>query len=124
MHTEQFTLSILIEKCISVAQNLSIKQKRSVMTRKILPLWIVSMVLLSGCGASVRLYSDMDRSAAYDQYSSYNFIDFSEGNIKIINGMELERIRVAFAREIEKRGLTFVAEKIFNRDPIAAIPES
>jgi len=82
------------------------------------------MVLLSGCGASVRLYSDMDRSAAYDQYSSYNFIDFSEGNIKIINGMELERIRVAFAREIEKRGLTFVAEKIFNRDPIAAIPES
>jgi len=79
------------------------------MARKILPLWILSMVLLSGCGASVRLYSDIDKSAAFDQYSTYNFIDFSEGNKKTITGMELERIRVAFAREIEKRGLTFDA---------------
>ena len=79
------------------------------MAGRIVPLWIVSMVLLTGCGASVRLYSDKDRSADFDQYATYNFIDFSEGNKKTITGMELERIRVAFAREIEKRGLTFAA---------------
>jgi hypothetical protein len=66
------------------------------------------MVLLSGCGPSVRLYSDIDDSARFDQYSTYSFLEFGEGNIKTINGMELERIRVAFAREIEKHGLTFV----------------
>ena len=80
------------------------------MARKILPLWIVLPVLLSGCGASVRLYSDIDRSVDFDQYSTYNFLDFTEGNKQTITGMELERIRVAFAREIEKRGLTFVAD--------------
>ena len=77
------------------------------MTRKILPLWILSMVLLSACGPSVSLYSDIDDSATFDQYTTYDFLDFSEGNKQTITGMELERIRVAFAREIESRGLVF-----------------
>ena len=34
-------------------------------------------------------------------------MDFSEGNKKTITGMELERIRVAFAKEIETRGMTY-----------------
>jgi hypothetical protein len=80
------------------------------MARKIEPLWILSMVLLFGCGPSIRLYSDIDDSARFDQYNTYSFLEFSEGNIKTINGMELERIRVAFARALESRGLTF-AEK-------------
>jgi len=37
-------------------------------------------------------------------------MDFSEGNVETITGMELERIRVVFAKEIETRGLRF-AEK-------------
>ncbi len=80
------------------------------MTRKIIPLWILSMVLLSGCGSSIKLYSDIDDSATFDQYTTYSFMEFSEGNKKTITGMELERIRVAFAREIESRGLTFAEE--------------
>jgi len=55
----------------------------------------------------MRLYSDMDDTATFDQYTSYNFLDFSEGNKKTITGMELERIRVAFAKEIESRGMTY-----------------
>ena len=34
-------------------------------------------------------------------------MDFSEGNKKTITGMELERIRVAFAKVVETRGLSF-----------------
>jgi len=67
-------------------------------------------VVLSACGPSIRLYSDMDDSATFEQYTSYSFVDFSEGNKKTITGMELERIRVAFAKEIETRGLNFVEE--------------
>jgi len=81
--------------------------KGTVMTRKIIPLWILSMVLLSACGPSVRIYTDIDDSATFDQYTTYDFLDFSEGNKQTITGMELERIRVAFAREIESRGLVF-----------------
>jgi len=77
------------------------------MARKLIPIFILS-VLLSGCGASIRLYSDIDESATFDQYTSYSFMDFSEGNKKTITGMELERIRIAFANEAETRGLSFV----------------
>ena len=77
------------------------------MNRKIIALWIFSTLLLSGCGASMKLYSDIDDSAMFDQFTSYSFLDFSEGNTKTITGMELERIRVAFAREIENRGMSF-----------------
>ena len=77
------------------------------MIGKIIPLCILATMALSACGPSMRLYSDMDESATFDQYSTYNFLDFSEGNKKTITGMELERIRVAFAKEIENRGLSY-----------------
>lgn len=77
------------------------------MIRKTVPLFILTMVVLSACGPSVRLYSDIDDTATFDQYTSYNFLDFSEGNKKTITSMELERIRVAFAKEIESRGLSY-----------------
>lgn len=80
------------------------------MTRKILTLLIHAMLVLSACGPSMRLYSDIDDTATFDQYISYNFLDFSEGNKKTITGMELERIRVAFANEIERRGLSYSEE--------------
>ena len=72
------------------------------MARNLITVFIVS-VLLSACGPSVRLYSDIDDSATFDQYTSYNFMDFSEGNKETITGMELERIRVAFAKVVETR---------------------
>ena len=68
------------------------------------------LTFLAGCGAPVRIFSDVDKSGTFEQYATYNFLDFTEGNKKTITGMELERIRVAFAREIEQRGLRFVEE--------------
>jgi hypothetical protein len=81
------------------------------MSRKIIPLWLFALLLLSGCGSSLQVYSDMDQSGSFDQYATYSFLDYTEGNKKTINGMELERIRVAFARELEQQGLTFSEEK-------------
>jgi len=80
------------------------------MRRKIGFLTLLSMAFLVSCGPSVRLYSDRDHDTSFDQYATYNFMDFSDGNKKTINSMELERIRVAFARELESRGLTFSEE--------------
>jgi hypothetical protein len=73
-----------------------------------LPLWIIALFMLTGCGASVRVFSDIDDTGRFDQYSSYSFMDFTDGNKKTITGMELERIRVAFARELERHGLKFM----------------
>ncbi len=72
---------------------------------------IIGLAFLSACGPSTRIYSDVDDSATFDQYATYSFMDFSEGNLKTITIMELDRIRGAFAKELESRGLTFSEEK-------------
>lgn len=87
---------------------------KSIITEKMkisyMTLWIVAMTALTGCGSTMRIYSDLDPSGNFDTYSSYSFLEFTEGNQKTIPGMELERIRVAMARELEKRGLEYVEE--------------
>ncbi len=80
------------------------------MQKLLIPLTIFALFILSGCGASMRVFSDIDDAGNFDQYSTYSFVDFSDGNKKTITGMELERIRVAFARELELRGLDYVEE--------------
>jgi hypothetical protein len=77
---------------------------------KKLIIFSVLVGLLAGCGTPVRIYTDLDPDAAFEVYQTYSFLDFTDGNKKTITGMELERIRVAFARELEKRGLRFVEE--------------
>ena len=80
------------------------------MRKRIHFLLLVSLILLTSCGAGYHIYSDQEQGADFTKYKSYNFLDFTDGNKKTITGMELERIRVAFAREIEKQGLKFKAE--------------
>lgn len=77
------------------------------MNRIVLFLVVASVGILSSCSPSVRIYSDMESTAPFPSYKTYTFLDFTDGNKKTITGMELERIRVAFAREIEQKGLKF-----------------
>ena len=99
-----------------------------IMKYKIHLISLVAALLLSACGSSVRIYSDMDPSGRFDLYRTYSFMEFTEGNLETIPQMELERIRVAFARELEKRGLKFmesggdVSVKIvvYHREALAA----
>lgn len=77
------------------------------MNRIFIFLAITSVVILTSCSPSVRIYTDWDEAAAFSSYKTYTFLDFTEGNKKTITGMELERIRVAFAREMEQRGFSF-----------------
>ena len=78
------------------------------MKRAFIPFLVASLVLLTGCGASVRVFTDIEDTGNFEQYTTYNFLDFTEGNKKTIPQMELERIRVAIARELEKRGLDYM----------------
>ena len=80
------------------------------MNSKILFPVLFAVGLLWACTAPIRVYTDVDESGTFDSYTTYSFMDFTEGNQKTITGMELERIRVAFAREIEQHGLRFVEE--------------
>lgn len=81
------------------------------MKRVFIPFLIISLVALAGCGSSVRIFSDIEDTANFEQYGTYSFLDFTEGNRKTITQMELERIRVAIARELEKRGLEYLEKE-------------
>jgi len=74
--------------------------------RPILAILAGALVMMS-CGPAVRIYTDIEVSAPFSSYKTYSFLDFTDGNKKTVTGMELERIRVAFAREIEQHGLRF-----------------
>jgi hypothetical protein len=74
-------------------------------------LFIAVAAILTGCAQSVRIYSDLENTASFESYQTYTFLDFTDGNKKTITGMELERIRVAFAREIEQKGLSFSEDR-------------
>jgi hypothetical protein len=86
---------------------LDVKPLFAVMGRIIFFTALISAVFFSGCSTSVRIFSDADPTASFEQYHTYNFLDFTEGNRKTITDTELERIRVAFAREIEAKGMHF-----------------
>ncbi|RPI46472.1 MAG: DUF4136 domain-containing protein [Bacteroidetes bacterium] len=77
------------------------------MNRLYFSLVALSFILMAGCGSSVRVFSDISDNGNFEQYGTYTFLDFTDGNKKTVPGMELERIRVAVARELEKRGLKF-----------------
>lgn len=82
----------------------------AIMNRNLILIALFSLGLLAGCGAPVRIYNDFDEYSSFNSYTTYNFLEFTDGNKKTITGMELERIRVAFAREIELHGLRFVEQ--------------
>ena len=43
--------------------------------------------ILSSCGPSVRIFSDVDDTGRFELYTTYNFLGFSEGNQKTIPDM-------------------------------------
>lgn len=72
---------------------------------------VISLGFLSACGPSVRIYSDQDESARFDQYATYSFLDFTEGNKETVSEIELKRIRTEFAKVIESKGLKFTEQE-------------
>lgn len=102
-----------------MAQNLLFQDKHMTLfpsyklkhTAWIILLGVIFLGILSGCGPSVRIHTDQDDSARFDQYVTYSFLDFTEGNKKTISEIELNRIRTEFAREIESRGLKFTEKE-------------
>jgi len=68
---------------------------------------IFAFLFLSGCGSSISVFHDLDPTATFDQYKTYSFLNWTEGNKRTLTEPEREQIRVAIAREVESLGYTF-----------------
>ena len=75
--------------------------------KRITFLLVTLLFLASGCGSAFKVYHDIDPSADFSQFETYSFLEWTDGNMKTLTGMERERIRTAFARELESKGLEF-----------------
>lgn len=65
-------------------------------------------MLMTGCAPALRVYHDLDSQTDFSAYKTFSFSDWTDGNKKTINQMELGRIRAAVQNEMESRGLKFV----------------
>ncbi|MBN1131517.1 MAG: DUF4136 domain-containing protein [Bacteroidales bacterium] len=70
-------------------------------------LFIIAVLFAAGCGSSVKVFHDLDPATDFTGYTTYNFLQWTEGNIKSINELERERLKTAIARELEQHGLAF-----------------
>ena len=68
---------------------------------------LFALLFLSGCASSVRVFHDLDPNATFDQYKTYSFLEWTDGNARTVTEIEREKIRIAIAREIEAKGYTF-----------------
>jgi len=60
-----------------------------------------------GCGPSGYVFHDVDPAVNFDQYKTYSFLAWTDGNMRTVSESEREELRVALAREIESMGLTY-----------------
>jgi len=74
-----------------------------------LSLPILLAVVLSSC-STVKVVTDMDTTADFSKYETYNFLGWQENSDLILNEFDKERIRDAFISEFETRGMKPVEE--------------
>lgn len=65
--------------------------------------------ILASC-SSVKVVTDMDQTADFTKYSTYSFLGWQANSDQILNELDRKRIRDAFVKEFEARGMGYVAE--------------
>ena len=70
---------------------------------------VTLLILVSAC-SSVKVVADMDQSVDFSKYETYSFLGWQDDSDKILNDFDKKRIRDAFIKEFEARGLKPVPE--------------
>ena len=64
-------------------------------------------VILASC-SSIKVSSDMDKSADFTKYKTYEYYGWADNSSDILNQLDKERIEKAFGVELSARGMTYV----------------
>ena len=66
-------------------------------------------IIVSSC-SSLRVYSDLDRSVDFTQYSTLEFYGWADNSDELMNDFDRRRIEEAFANEFASRNINTVEE--------------
>ena len=72
-------------------------------------LFVIAAAIMASC-SSVKVVTDMDQAADFSRYSTFSFLGWQEDSDKILSDFDKNRIRDAFIREFDARGMKAVAE--------------
>ena len=72
-------------------------------------LFLVIAIIIVSC-TSVKVVTDQDKSVDFSTYKTYNFLGWQENSDEILNDFDKRRIKDAFVKEFESRGMKFVKE--------------
>lgn len=73
-------------------------------------LLIVVAGLLAFSCSSLQITSDYDKTVDFNKYKTISFYGWAEDSYATISEFDVSRIEMAFKKEFERRGLTFVKE--------------
>ena len=65
---------------------------------------------LASCSSSIKVHTDLDSSVDFSQYKNFEYYGWADGSDKILNDLDKKRIENAFADELYKRGMGYVAK--------------
>jgi len=68
---------------------------------------ILGLVFLNSC-STLKIYSDVDSSADWTNYKTFEYYGWAEESDKILNNLDRERIESAFGEEFKARGMEYV----------------
>jgi hypothetical protein len=68
---------------------------------------ILMVTILAGCGG-VKVVADMDKTADFASFKTYEYYGWADNSDKILNQIDKERIEKAFGMELSDRGMMFV----------------
>lgn len=75
----------------------------------ILIILIGVIIILPSC-STIKIHTDYDRSVDFTKYKNFEYYGWANGSDKILNDLDKRRIESAFADELYKRGMGFVAK--------------
>jgi hypothetical protein len=78
---------------------------------KVLKILVLTLFfgILASC-SPVKVVTDMDQTVDFSKYSTYSFLGWQANSDEILNDFDRKRIRDAFVKEFEARGMKYAEE--------------
>ena len=71
---------------------------------------IIMLALAFASCSTVKVHTDLDSSVDFSKYKNFEYYGWADGSDKILNDLDKRRIEKAFADELYKRGMGYVAK--------------
>ncbi len=70
---------------------------------------VLAAMFIASC-STVKIHTDLDSTVDFSKYRNFEYYGWADGSDRILNDLDKRRIEKAFADELYKRGMGYVAK--------------